>query len=112
MATANNMDIKLVTDTSFDSEVLNSSMPVLLDYWTDWCQPCKAIEPTLSEAAASYAGRLTVAKLNTDENPSIPQRYRVRGVPTVMLFKDGQVIATKVGAFSKSQLDGFLEGLV
>lgn len=106
------MDIKYVTETSFDAEVLKASTPVLLDYWADWCQPCKIIEPTLSEAAASYAGRLTVAKINTDENPSIPKRYSVRGVPTVMLFKDGEVVATKVGAFSKSQLDGFLEGLL
>lgn len=104
------MNIKSVTDTSFDAEVLKASTPVLLDYSAEWCQPCKIIEPTLTEAAASYAGRLTVAKINTDENPVIPSRYSVRGVPTLMLFKDGEVVATKVGAFSKSQLDSFLDG--
>ncbi len=104
-----NKAIKTVTDDSFQAEVLTSSVPVLVDYWAQWCGPCKMIAPLVDESATSYAGRLNVAKLNVDENPNIPSRYHVRGIPTLMLFKDGQPVATKVGALSKSQLTAFIE---
>jgi thioredoxin 1 len=102
-------EIKHVTDTTFKSEVLQSSLPVLVDYWAEWCGPCKMIAPALDESASSYAGRLDVAKINVDENPSVPARYHVRGIPTLMLFKNGEVVATKVGALSKSQLAAFID---
>jgi len=98
-----------VTDDSFEQEVLKSSSPVLVDYWADWCGPCKMIAPVLDEIAAEYDGKLTVAKLNIDENPGTPPRYGIRGIPTLMLFKDGEVEATKVGAVSKSQLTAFID---
>jgi len=101
--------IRKVTDATFQSEVLNSSVPVLVDYWAEWCGPCKMISPLIDESALTYAGRLNVAKLNVDENPKAPSQYHVRGIPTLMLFKDGQPIATKVGAVSKSQLAAFIE---
>jgi len=101
--------IKHVTDTSFASEVLESPIPVLVDYWAEWCGPCKMIAPVLDESAESYAGRLGVAKINVDENQSVPARYHVRGIPTLMLFKDGEVVATKVGAVSKAQLAAFID---
>src|ERR1700722_2992557 len=101
--------IKHVTDTTFKSEVLESSLPVLVDYWAEWCGPCKMIGPIIDESAESYADRLSVAKINVDENQSVPSRYHVRGIPTLMLFKNGEVVATKVGAMSKSQLSAFID---
>ncbi|ALX22039.1 thioredoxin 1 [Bordetella pertussis] len=102
--------IKNVSDASFEADVLKSGQPVLVDYWAAWCGPCKMIAPILEEVAAEYAGRLTVAKLNVDENQDTAAKYGVRGIPTLMLFKDGQAAATKVGALSKSQLTAFLDG--
>ena len=101
--------IKHVTDSSFETDVLQSTTPVLVDYWAEWCGPCKMIAPALDDAAESFAERLNVAKINIDENQQIPSQYGVRGIPTLMLFKEGQVVATKVGALSKSQLAAFIE---
>ncbi len=98
-----------VTDTSFEDEVLNAADPVLVDYWAEWCGPCKMIAPILDEIALEYEGRLRVAKLNIDQNPLTPPRYGIRGIPTLMLFKQGEVEATKVGAISKSQLMAFID---
>ena len=98
-----------VTDGSFEEDVLKAENPVLVDYWAEWCGPCKAIAPILGEIAEEYAGRLKIAKLNIDENPSTPPKYGIRGIPTLMLFKEGNVEATKVGALSKSQLSAFLD---
>ncbi len=99
-----------VTDDTFESEVLKSSKPVLVDYWAEWCGPCKMITPILDEISAEYADKLKIAKLNIDENPNTPPKYGIRGIPTLMLFRDGNVEATKVGALSKSQLSAFLDG--
>jgi len=99
-----------LTDAEFDDKVLKASGPVLVDYWAEWCGPCKMIAPVLEEIAKDYEGRLTIAKLNIDDNPATPQRYGVRGIPTLMLFKNGEMEATKVGAQSKSQLAAFLDG--
>ena len=101
--------IKKVTDASFDSDVLGSKVPVLVDYWAEWCGPCKMIAPLLNDTASSYGQRLQVAKINIDENGKTPSKYNVRGIPTLMLFKDGQPVATRVGALSKSQLTAFIE---
>ncbi len=98
-----------VTDDTFESEVLKSDTPVLVDYWADWCGPCKMIAPVLDEIAEEYDGRLKVAKLNIDSSPNTPPLYGIRGIPTLMLFKDGEVEATKVGAVSKSQLTAFID---
>lgn len=98
-----------VTDSEFNDTVLKAGGPVLVDYWAEWCGPCRMIAPVLDEIAKEYAGRLTVAKLNIDENPQTPQHYGVRGIPTLMLFKDGEVEATKVGALTKSQLADFID---
>ena len=102
-------NIVYVTDDSFEEEVLKAEEPVLVDYWADWCGPCKMIAPILDEIATEYTGRIKVAKLNIDENPSTPPRYGIRGIPTLMLFKNGNVEATKVGAVSKSQLTAFID---
>ena len=98
-----------LSDESFEESVLKSEQPVLVDYWAEWCGPCKMIAPILDEIAKEYAGRLKVAKLNIDENPATPPKYGIRGIPTLMLFKEGGVEATKVGAVSKSQLTAFLD---
>jgi thioredoxin 1 len=101
--------IKYVTDASFDSDVLHADAPVLVDYWAEWCGPCNAIAPILAEVSKDYAGKLTVAKLNVDENQSVPAKYGIRGIPTLMLFKNGAIVGTKVGALSKSQLTAFID---
>ncbi len=101
--------IHYVTDASFKSDVLESPVPVLVDYWAEWCGPCKMIAPILDEVAKDYQGRLKVAKLNIDENPKTPGEYGIRGIPTLILFKGGNVEATKVGALSKSQLTAFID---
>ena len=98
-----------VSDDSFEQEVLQSEMPVLIDYWAEWCGPCKRIAPVLDEVASEYADKVRVAKLNIDENPATPPKYGIRGIPTLMLFKNGEVEATKVGAVSKAQLTAFLD---
>jgi len=98
-----------VTDDSFESEVLQSSEPVLVDYWAEWCGPCKMIAPVLDDIAEEYSGKVKIAKLNIDDNPNTPPRYGIRGIPTLMLFKNGEVEATKVGAVSKSQLTAFID---
>jgi thioredoxin 1 len=98
-----------LTDDTFETEVIKSSNPVLVDYWAEWCGPCKMIAPILEEIAGEYTGKVTIAKLNIDENPQTPPKYGIRGIPTLMLFKDGNVEATKVGALSKSQLTAFLD---
>lgn len=99
-----------VTDDSFEDDVLKSDHPVLVDYWAEWCGPCKMIAPVLEEVASEYEGKLTIAKLNIDDNPNTPPKYGIRGIPTLMLFKNGNVEATKVGAVSKSQLTAFIDG--
>jgi thioredoxin 1 len=102
--------IKHVTDDSFGSEVLQADKPVLVDYWADWCGPCKMIAPILDEVSKDYEGRLQIAKMNVDENREVPGKYGIRGIPTLMLFKGGELAATKVGALSKAQLTAFLDG--
>ncbi|HET8597238.1 MAG TPA: thioredoxin TrxA [Castellaniella sp.] len=101
--------IKHVSDASFQVDVLQSQVPVLVDYWAEWCGPCKMVAPLLDEAAAKYQGRVTIAKLNVDENPDSAAKYGIRGIPTLMLFKDGKVATTKVGALSRAQLQAFLD---
>jgi thioredoxin 1 len=101
--------IVYVTDDSFEQEILQAAGPVLVDYWADWCGPCKMIAPILDEIASEYDGKLKVAKLNIDENPVTPPKFGIRGIPTLMIFKGGNVEATKVGAVSKSQLTAFID---
>jgi thioredoxin 1 len=101
--------IQHITDDNFEPEVLQSEVPVLVDYWAEWCGPCKSIAPILEAVAKEYDGRLKVAKINVDENQSTPAKFGIRGIPTLMLFKNGNVEATKVGALSKSQLTAFLD---
>jgi thioredoxin 1 len=98
-----------ITDDTFEQEVLQSQTPVLVDYWAEWCGPCKMIAPALDQIASEYAGRLKVAKLNIDENQATPPKYGIRGIPTLMLFKNGNLEATKVGAVSKTQLAAFID---
>jgi thioredoxin 1 len=100
------------SDQSFDKDVLKSGQPVLVDFWAEWCGPCKMIAPALEEMAGTLAGRLTVAKMNIDENPQTPKKYGVRGIPTLMLFKDGQVAATKIGALPKNKLLEWVESVL
>ena len=102
--------IKHTTDAAFETDVLKSSKPVLVDYWAEWCGPCKMIAPILDDVSKDYDGRVQVAKMNVDENSQIPAKYGIRGIPTLMLFKDGQLAATKVGAMTKAQLTAFLDG--
>lgn len=98
-----------VTDDSFEGDVLRNELPVLVDYWAEWCGPCKMIAPVLEEVADEYAGNMVVAKLNIDDNPNTPPKYGIRGIPTLMIFKGGEVAATKVGALSKTQLLEFIQ---
>jgi thioredoxin 1 len=101
--------IKHTTDATFEADVLKSSHPVLVDYWAEWCGPCKMIAPILDEVATSYEGKLQIAKMNVDENRDIPAKFGIRGIPTLMIFKNGELAATKVGAMSKSQLTAFID---
>ena len=101
--------IKHVSDASFDSDVLRTDGPVLVDYWAEWCGPCKMIAPILDDLSSEYNGKLQIAKMNVDENSETPAKYGIRGIPTLMLFKNGAVVATKVGALSKSQLAAFID---
>jgi len=99
-----------VSDDSFETDVLKADAPVLVDFWAEWCGPCKMIAPILEDVAKEYAGKVTVAKVNIDYNPNTPPKFGIRGIPTLLLFKNGQVAATKVGALSKTQLKEFLDG--
>lgn len=101
--------IVTTSDDSFDQDVLQAQHPVLVDFWAEWCGPCRAIAPTLDKLAEEYQGKITVAKLNVDNNPNTPGRYGVRGIPSLILFKDGNVVASKVGAMSESQLKAFID---
>jgi len=102
--------IKHVSDASFEADVLQANRPVLVDYWAEWCGPCKMIAPILDETAKEYGERLQIAKMNVDDNRDVPAKFGIRGIPTLMLFKGGQLAATKVGALSKAQLTAFLDG--
>ncbi len=104
--------MKQVTDANFDAEVLKSAAPVLVDFWAEWCGPCRQIAPALEELSKEYAAKVSVAKVNIDENPATPSKYGVRGIPTLMLFKNGQVAATKVGALPKSKLYEWVDSVL
>ncbi len=101
--------IKHISDASFEADVLQAGKPVVVDFWAEWCGPCKMIAPILDEVATSYEGKLQITKMNVDENRDIPAKFGIRGIPTLMIFKDGQLAATKVGAMSKSQLTAFID---
>jgi thioredoxin 1 len=101
--------IKHVSDTSFQADVLESKTPVLVDFWAEWCGPCKMIAPILDDVASAYQGKVQIAKVNVDENRDVPAKFGIRGIPTLILFKDGQVAATKVGALTKAQLTAFID---
>ena len=101
--------IKHVSDASFQADVLESTAPVLVDFWAEWCGPCKMIAPILDEVASSYQGSVQVAKVNVDENRDVPAKFGIRGIPTLIMFKDGQIAATKVGALTKAQLTAFID---
>lgn len=101
--------INNVSDASFQNDVLDSSTPVLVDYWAEWCGPCRALSPILEEVAPNYEGKLNIVKLNIDDNPETPAKFGVRGIPTLMLVKNGEVVATQVGSLSKSQLSAFID---
>jgi thioredoxin 1 len=101
--------IKHITDATFDSDVLKSDKPVVVDFWAEWCGPCKMIAPILDDVAGTYEGKLQITKMNVDENRDIPAKFGIRGIPTLMVFKDGQLAATKVGAMSKAQLTAFID---
>jgi thioredoxin 1 len=97
------------SDTTFDADVIKSEVPVLVDYWAEWCGPCKAIAPVLDEVARDYGGKVKFVKVNVDDNQEVPRKYNIRGIPTLMLFKNGNIEATKMGALTKSQLTAFLD---
>ncbi|MEY4082849.1 MAG: thioredoxin 1 [Pseudomonadota bacterium] len=101
--------VKTVTDNSFDTDVLKSDLPVLVDFWAEWCGPCKMVAPILEEIGRDYQGRLVVAKINVDENTNVPGKHGIRGIPTMILFKNGAVVAQKVGAAAKSQLTAWID---
>ncbi|GGF68170.1 MULTISPECIES: thioredoxin TrxA [Terasakiella] len=103
---------KKITDDSFDADVVNSDKPVLVDFWAEWCGPCKQIAPALEELSDELGGKVTIAKINIDENPGTPSKFGVRGIPTLMLFKDGQVAATKIGALPKNKLQEWIESVL
>ena len=102
-------NVKAVTDASFEADVLKSDLPVLVDFWAEWCGPCTMVAPILEEIGADYAGRLVVAKINVDENTAVPAKHSIRGIPTMILFKNGAVVAQKVGAAAKSQLTAWID---
>ncbi|MFZ9161121.1 MAG: thioredoxin TrxA [Burkholderiaceae bacterium] len=104
--------VKAVTDSSFDNDVLKSDLPVLVDFWAEWCGPCKMVAPILEEIGKDYAGKLVVAKINVDENTNVPAKHGIRGLPTMILFKNGAVVAQKVGAAAKSQLTAWIDSQI